>query len=130
MAERKPSAGIYLSAELDDAGLDSLAFRVYGRIVRRCNGKPKVAGCFETLPHMAEALRADKRSVRDALAILLEIGAIGRNVRPGRTTEWGFFPIADWVDNVEEAYRQKKLQRVLAKTEPEPTKKRNARTRS
>lgn len=65
--------GAFISAALDDAGLDPYEFRVYARIARRAG----TGDCFETQSAMAEGCQMGERKLRDALKALKERGMIG-----------------------------------------------------
>jgi hypothetical protein len=60
----------------------NLVALVYGLVERRCGGKPS-GWCIESVPNMAKYLRMAERTMKQALAELVEAGEIERSSRPG-----------------------------------------------
>lgn len=60
---------------------------VYGLVERRCGGKP-FGQCVESVPNMARYVQMGERTVKQALARLIEAGEIERIARPGQTSAY------------------------------------------
>lgn len=74
---------IFIHSELDDAGLDPYAFRVYCRLARRAGGQ---GAAWESVGNMADACRMSSRRARQALRTLETKGLIRRDERDGQTS--------------------------------------------
>ena len=65
----------------------SMVALVYGLVERRCGGKPS-GRCFESVRNLAKYLRMAERTVKQALAELVEAGEIERRSRPGMSSAY------------------------------------------
>lgn len=87
-------AGAFITAALDDFGLDPYAFRLYARIVRRAGTKQ---GCFESIDSMAKACRVNRDTVYKALKLLVEHRLIEKEPHIGRPSSYFLTPPSEWI---------------------------------
>lgn len=87
-------AGAFITAALDDFGLDPYAFRIYARIVRRAGTKN---GCFESIDNMAKACRIDRNRVYKALKLLIKHRLIEKEPHAGRPSSYYLTPSSEWI---------------------------------
>jgi hypothetical protein len=76
---------IFIHHELDDAGLDPYAFRIYCRIARRAGTGGD--GCTESIRNMADGCEMSYKRAKKALKTLQVRGMIAIANRPGYTNE-------------------------------------------
>lgn len=88
---------IFVHHELDDAGLDPYAFRVYCRIARRAGSNGP--GCIESVPNMAEGCNMSAPRLREALDTLVDRGMVEREDRKGLPTVYTLLPKDQWDQN-------------------------------
>jgi len=86
-------ACVYVSAKLDDFGLDPYAIRIYIRIVRRA-GKD---GCFESIENMAEACKISRRQVFNAIKTLLKHRLVVKDPKPGKPSTYFLTASDEWI---------------------------------
>lgn len=93
--EIPPSKNLTLfnPAFIDDYGLTPEEFRVFARIMRRSAGEK---GCYESIPNMALRLGMGERSVRRAIQVLKECGAINVSQNAGSPMLITFNPSGKW----------------------------------
>jgi hypothetical protein len=87
-------AGAFITAALDDFGLDPHTFRVYARIVRRAGTKH---GCFESIDNIAKACRMKRDSVYRALKILIRHRLIEKEPHAGKPSNYFLTPSTEWI---------------------------------
>lgn len=75
----------FIPAWLDDAGLTAHQFRIFCRIARR-------GVCHESLKNMAKGCHMKRQTAQDALAALVEINAVVKEKRFGRTSIYTLAP--------------------------------------
>lgn len=79
----------FIHSSLDDSGLDTSAFRVLCRIIRR-------GDCVESVDNMALGCRLHPDTVWDSLKRLIDHGMVSRIPRPGRPTLYRVTPDSEW----------------------------------
>lgn len=89
---------LYVPAKIDDAGLDPFEFRIFARIVRRCNGQPQEFRCYESIPKMARSLGIGVHTLRRSLKTLIDKGAVLRWERSGASDLFAFRSLDEWVE--------------------------------
>jgi len=87
-------AGAFITAALDDFGLDSYAFRIYARIVRRAGTKH---GCFESIDNMANACHMKRDTVYKALKLLIKHRLIEKEPHAGKPSNYYLTPSSEWI---------------------------------
>jgi hypothetical protein len=87
---------IFVSAKLDDFGLDPESFRIFARINRRCGGNPN-GRCYESVPSLSTSLQIGVNTVRNRLKRLADRKMIFREIRPGKTDRFGVYPSKMWL---------------------------------
>jgi hypothetical protein len=87
-------AGAFITAALDDFGLDMPCFRIYARIVRRSGTK---LGCFESIDNMAKACRMNRETAYRALKTLIKHRLIEKEPHPGRPSSYYLTPNSEWI---------------------------------
>lgn len=86
---------LFNPAFIDDYGFTPEEFRVFARIMRRSLGENS-KGCYESIPHMAEALKISEALIRRSLNVLATCRAISRTIRQGMTDLMVFNPCEKW----------------------------------
>ncbi len=99
-ADQREKTTAYFDVELDDAGLDSYAFRAYCRIARRSGGVTSGA-CTESVENMAIACKISRPTMVRALATLVRRNMIKRIHREGTTSEYALLDKSEWVKPVD-----------------------------
>lgn len=87
-------AGAFITASLDDFGLDVYSFRIYARIVRRAGTKK---GCFESIDNMAKACRINRDTVYKSLKLLIKHRLIEKERNSGRPSSYYLTPPSEWI---------------------------------
>ena len=87
-------AGAFITAALDDFGLDPFEFRLYARIVRRAGTRE---GCFESIDNMAKSCEMNRDTAYRALKTLIGCRLIEKEPRPGKSSSYYLTPQSEWV---------------------------------
>jgi hypothetical protein len=87
-------AGAFITAALDDFGLDPHSFRLYARIVRRAGTKQ---GCFESIDNMAKACRMGRNTAYDCLKLLIKHRLIEKEPHTGKPSNYYLTPPSEWI---------------------------------
>ena len=87
-------AGAFITAALDDFGLDPFEFRIYARIVRRAGTKE---GCFESIDHMAKACKMNRDTCYRALKTLIRCRLIEKEPHKGKPSNYYLTPQEEWI---------------------------------
>lgn len=87
-------AGAFITAALDDFGLDCYSFRIYARIVRRAGTK---RGCFESIDKMAKACLISRDRVYAALKLLIKHRLIEKEPHTGKPSNYFLTHPSEWV---------------------------------
>jgi hypothetical protein len=86
--------GAFITADLDDFGLDLASFRIYARIVRRAGTKE---GCFESIDNMAKGCRMKRETAYRALKTLLKHNLIKKQPHAGKPSNYYLTPSSEWI---------------------------------
>ena len=82
----------FIHSALDDYGLSSAQFRVYGHISRRAGS----GVAFAAVASMARVCQLHPQTIRKALRFLVKHGLISRETRPGMTPFYRLTPMWQW----------------------------------
>lgn len=88
---------LFVPADFDDLGLDPYCYRLFCRIVRRCNGRPGVFGFWESVPSLAASMQMGEHTVRRSLKTLQALRLIDRKPRAGKTDQYAYSDVKDWL---------------------------------
>lgn len=84
--------GVFIPSFLDDYGLDPYEFRIYSHIARRAGG----GVCFEGLKGIARCCLMDIKTVRQKVAVLIDMGMLKCSRREGMTHEFTLTRHSEW----------------------------------
>lgn len=84
--------GVFIPSFLDDYGLDPHEFRVYSHIARRAGG----GICFEGLKSIARCCLMDIKTVRQKIAVLVDMGMLRFKEQAGRPHNFTLTKHKDW----------------------------------
>ena len=84
---------VFVHSKLDDFGLSSSQFRVYGHIARRASS----GTAWPSIASMATVCGLNPQTVRRAVAVLVKHQLITREPRPGHTPFYRLTPASLWM---------------------------------
>lgn len=88
----RSGAPIFVHSAVDDFGLTPAQFRLYGHIARRCGS----GSAWPSIETMARVCRMDVKTVKKNLKVLVQLGLLRKEPRPGFTNFYSLTPLSEW----------------------------------